>query len=567
MVTLPLQGGLWQQINKSQKTMNIEIKKRRLSKRLPELLDKELINSVQSDTLNMMIESSDPENFTVAESLVKSLIRTKLSYGLNVGQTQAFESMIDFLEYPEHHAVVLKGYAGTGKTYLVKKVLEYIIATTYNEKVAITAPTNKAVSVLYKGALENEKSQLFEDIYKSDVRITYSTIHKLLGLKEMISDNGIQSFVVEKANMSDLSNYSYLVVDEISMLDDKLCKDILGFMPNSGSQLKIIFMGDPAQIPPINKTDSIPFSSSKTHLYNFKHIELTEIMRQKGDHPIIDASFKIRNNLKRPQPLPVLATNLNSNDNGIVYLNSKTDKHKIKDLLKQYFVSADYRKSKDYFKVIAWRNKTIDYINNIARELMYGEEHHKSRFIVGESLIVVKPIFEKKDIESKYFSVVLTTSEELQVQKITLLDYTFREGPYKLKVKIYNLKVTSFDPEDPANPFVNTIKVIHEDDMAQYEALVEKTAAYAKRTKQGKDWVTYFNILKWSANVGYNYAITAHKSQGSTYENVLILEEDIDQNKNVVERNRIKYTVYSRASNKLFVLRDNFPELVYNDKD
>lgn len=45
--------------------------------------------------------------------------------------------------------------------------------------------------------------------------------------------------------------------------------------------------------------------------------------------------------------------------------------------------------------------------------------------------------------------------------------------------------------------------------------------------------------------------------QGSTYKNVLILEDDINCNKKTVERNRIKYTVYTRASDKLFILRKN----------
>ena len=71
-------------------------------------------------------------------------------------------------------------------------------------------------------------------------------------------------------------------------------------------------------------------------------------------------------------------------------------------------------------------------------------------------------------------------------------------------------------------------------------------------------WVTYFNILKWNAEVGYNYAITAHKSQGSTYTHVILIEEDMEGNKRTVERNRIKYTAYSRPTNKLFILRKNY---------
>jgi ATP-dependent exoDNAse (exonuclease V) alpha subunit len=68
-------------------------------------------------------------------------------------------------------------------------------------------------------------------------------------------------------------------------------------------------------------------------------------------------------------------------------------------------------------------------------------------------------------------------------------------------------------------------------------------------------WKDFYEAKKWSANLGYNYAITAHKAQGSSYENVLILENDLNLNSNIVERNRIKYTSYTRASNKLFIYR------------
>ena len=55
--------------------------------------------------------------------------------------------------------------------------------------------------------------------------------------------------------------------------------------------------------------------------------------------------------------------------------------------------------------------------------------------------------------------------------------------------------------------------------------------------------------------MNYAYAITAHKSQGSTYNTTFVLEDDIDVNSDIVERNRIKYTAYTRSSKKLYVLK------------
>ena len=70
-----------------------------------------------------------------------------------------------------------------------------------------------------------------------------------------------------------------------------------------------------------------------------------------------------------------------------------------------------------------------------------------------------------------------------------------------------------------------------------------------------KSWIQYYNFLRRYADVSFAYAITAHKSQGSTYNTTFVLEDDINMNLDVVERNRIKYTAYTRASKKVYVLR------------
>jgi len=56
------------------------------------------------------------------------------------------------------------------------------------------------------------------------------------------------------------------------------------------------------------------------------------------------------------------------------------------------------------------------------------------------------------------------------------------------------------------------------------------------------------------AKVKYNYAITAHKSQGSTYQHVFLIEDDIDKNPRYIEKNRIKYTAVTRPAESLKIL-------------
>lgn len=520
--------------------------------RADEMLKKNIINKKEHKSLSMMLSSPDKENFTIVKGIMVNFIRDKLAIGLNEGQTAAYKSILEFLEDPVEDAIVLKGYAGTGKTFLVKRIIQYIGLTDDKCMIACGAPTNKAVKVLFYSVGDAMDGYIFEDLFNASSKLTYSTIHKLLGMKEKITDNGEQIFLPDALNKSELSKYNYLIVDEVSMLDDKLCRDILKY----SEHIKIIFMGDPAQIPPVNRTDSIPFKDS--HSYNFKLVELTEIMRQKGDNPIVKASFEIRSNLLMKQPIPKVVTDLNAEGKGIIHLDPEADRMLIRDILNKRFKCDEFEENSDYMKVIAWKNSTVEYVNNIVREMRYG--NNPDRYIVGEKLVARKPIFERVEGEKKgwhdYWRVLFTTSEELEVTDIDIDSAYINEMGYTLYVKVYNLEVSCYSPTEDRY-YTSVISVVHEDSQQAYDNLLEKAKQNAIKSKQAINWVAYFNLQKWSADVIYGYAITAHKSQGSTYKYVMILENDVDANRKTLERNRIKYTGYSRATDVVYVVRKN----------
>jgi hypothetical protein len=271
-------------------------------------------------------------------------------------------------------------------------------------------------------------------------------------------------------------------------------------------------------------------------------------MRQKSDNPIIEASFVLRNNLTLVQPIPVINTKLNNNGCGIIHLDSGKDRDKVKPLLNEYFNCPAFEQNANYAKVIAWRNKTVDYMNSIIRELLYGQDIPP--YVVGEKLICNKPIFEGSGI-------ILNNSEELKVLSVVAKERTFYEKSYSLKAGVYIIQVEVFDPID-REMVKKTITIIDKQSMPEYEDLLLKVKQRAIAANLKDIWISYYNIEKWSADVKYNYAITAHKSQGSSYTNVFLLEEDMDHNKKTVERNRIKYTSYSRPTDKLFILRHNY---------
>jgi len=524
------------------------------SKRIDELVDKDMLKPEQQEGMKKMIASPDEENMEVVKEIVKIKLEDRLVIGLNEDQTNAFYSILTFLKEGGADAFVLRGYAGTGKTFLVKRIIEYITASYSRRKIAITAPTNKAVRVLQADAPFRENADdepIFENLFDAEKRLKYSTVHKLLGLKEQISNSGVQSFTAGYKEESELKKFKYLIVDEVSMLDDTLCRELLKYKED----VKIIFMGDPAQIPPVNRVDCIPFK--KQTEFNFAEAELFEIMRQTGEHPVVDASFLIRNNLTVIHPIPTLKTDL-KDGKGIIFIDGKTERAKIRPILSEYFDCDEFRKDADYAKVIAWRNKTVAYLNSIIRELLFGKA--VDSYMLGEKLIANGPIFEEQKGNKRWgakWVVGINTSEEMEIVDIQILNKKFSEGSYQLYAKVYQCKVKIFDAIE--GKFVTDyIKIIHESSKKDYQTLLLQAKGLAVNARDKSAWVSYYNMLKWSADVAYNYAITCHKAQGSTYDNVILMEEDIDLNPTTLERNRIKYTAYSRPKNKLFILRKNY---------
>jgi hypothetical protein len=126
--------------------------------------------------------------------------------------------------------------------------------------------------------------------------------------------------------------------------------------------------------------------------------------------------------------------------------------------------------------------------------------------------------------------------------------------PFPITLKHYETVVSYLDDEDETIR-VN-IQILHEDSEEDFKKLANmlKSRAIEKKGKD-KSWLVYYNFLRKYADVNYAYCTSAHKSQGSTYNTTFVLEDDIDMNWDIVERNRIKYTSYTRSSRKLYVLK------------
>jgi len=464
---------------------------------------------------------------------------------LNVDQRKAFDKLCNFLMSPDDSVYVIKGWAGTGKTYCVSLFVKYVLEIVYPTKnwykIAVTGPTNKSVRVIKKtSGIRNP-------------RVTFQTTHKLLGLKEKITVDGKQEFTNDGDFKPSINSTKLLIIDEVSMLNDDLFEKILEYR----GKTKIICMGDPAQIPPVGRPDCIPFREELAESYKIKTVELRTIMRQKEGNAIIDSSVAIRSNIGSPHPQVEPITNLNEKGEGIEFLNlnSPETRRNFSERLKEYFKTDRFAKDSEYAKIIAWRNKTVDTMNGIIRNVIYGEEARTSKILLGEKLIANNPV-----IQEGY--VVLNTNEEFTVTAFDVKTDNLRfmisknpdDEPVDLTIKYYDTDVVYISDND--EEIKVGIEILHEDSEAEFNkfANVLRLRAIEKRGAD-KSWLHYYNFLRRYADVNFAYAITAHKSQGSTYNTTFVLEDDINMNLDVVERNRIKYTAYTRASKKVYVLR------------
>lgn len=159
----------------------------------------------------------------------------------------------------------LKGYAGTGKTSLMKFLLECDDFRT-NKQIGVIAFTHKAASVLRKKGIPDAK-----------------TIHSLAYKAEELP-NG--DFIFNRRSKDEIrSLYSLLIVDEASMVSKAMREDLLSF------EVPILFVGDEAQLPPIGND---PEDKKGTFMAEAESA-LVEVHRQAKDSPIIRMSMDIRN--------------------------------------------------------------------------------------------------------------------------------------------------------------------------------------------------------------------------------------------------------------------------------
>lgn len=514
---------------------------------------------------------------------------------LTLHQEKVFNSLVDFIKSPKDKEILLIGHAGTGKTTLVTKFINMVVEKKLCSKIVIAAPTHKAVNIA--------KSKLFASNPNSKLsaNINIMTVHRLLNYQNFIDTNGEVYYAKSKAD-TNWTIYDLVVVDECSMLSNQIILDIDNEInKKSNSKIKVIYVGDSAQLPPVNQSESIIFNKK------IKKLELNKIVRTESNN-IMELSNGHRKWIA------------SSNDKDMPSLCDYTDdkiilhsEEKVVDWLNKFvnLIKSNNLADSDNNIILTWTNKKCDKYNSYVREKLFNKKNLE-KYEVGEILIFndfhrITKIVESESKENEEI-ISFYTSEQIKL-------HTIKQGVLNFE-KMKNLKNTEI-PENISNLFVNcissvnklltktTLKVyylqvqklselktnssllydivtIHSDSEQTYSKLKDffevtmcelKNSCYKIIEKLTVDIMIkaeYLNVVdkkinriwkEWSANVidrfaqlNYGYAITVHKSQGSTFKNVFIDIMDVFSNCNQTERVKCLYTAITRSSHSLELL-------------
>lgn len=435
---------------------------------------------------------------------------------LNAEQQQAIASMKEFINSGEKF-FLLQGYAGTGKTTTIQSLIKDLRRSNRRLWVAFTAPTNKAVKVLRCMAAEWHLHN-----------IDFMTVHQILGLK--LKHDGMGGEKLSADGRAFISSYELVVVDEASMISQQLWSLLTGSIEKY-PKVKIIFMGDPAQLPPVNEEISQVFDIPNQAV-------LAQVMRQGNGNPVGNLVNEIRERIDNQKMRLRLLSHYPDKSQGVWVLPTDT----WMGCLIRGFQSEESQANPDHIRALAWTNKKVSWLNTEIRKGIYGPD--AAPFMVGERLIAKSSVFNGEEI-------IMPTSTECLVTDATL---TYLNG-----YRCWELEVTDDVGEE------HRIYVIHDESRSLYEHDLQNINGLAREAveeysllmedlpKKSATWDDYFELKCLFAPMDYAYALTVHKSQGSTFENVMVDSPDIMRNPKDRERHQCLYVACSRAAKRLLI--------------
>jgi hypothetical protein len=455
-----------------------------------------------------------------------TLKKTFSEYTLTSGQSSLLDELEKFLSN-NSTCFLLKGYAGTGKTFMMKGLTDFLTEKKRSFKIA--APTGRAAKVI------SQKTK-----YKACT--IHRTIYSSKELKEfkIKNEDGTETFkfYFETKINNDPNNTIY-IIDEASMISNVysegeffrfgsgfLLKDLIQYInfDNNEHNKKIIFIGDNAQLPPVNMNFSPAldgkYLQENCSLFS-KEFELTEVVRQKADSGILHNATKIRKSLK---------------ENIFNKLDIETDfkdinKTKYEDLLPKYLEACNNTIDEETI-IVAHSNSAVKGYNDFVRSHFFPNQktitvsdkvillsnnynYPQMELLNGDIgfIVEVSPSTENRTIPLKRknsINVVEEINVPLTFRNVTIkfTDENFKKHDIECKV-IENLLYSHH--RDLTS---DEIKALYIDFKIRNKNLRNGTQPFKDALRSDR----YFNALR----IKFGYAITCHKAQGGEWANTFL---------------------------------------------
>ena len=429
-------------------------------------------------------------------------------------QAEAVDAIIGWFQDSDPKFYVLKGYAGTGKTYLMTYLArtglmregaydrrDHPLGERYIKpsRICFTAPTNKAVKVLrsyLNGAGLQECATL--------------TIYSLLRLS--LQPNGEVKELRMPDTPVDITDFDLIVVDEASMVNRFLMDAIEKAFEESG--VPFLFMGDPAQLPPVGETS--------TPVWKFENAsELTQVMRY--GNSMLDLATAIRRVVDHPFP------SIKINTDPPVYKTGRADwfNHALQNL--ELFKAGEA-------KIIAWRNVVVDQHNTFIRRHIFGAaEARANRWLPEDKIVATAHL---KDLDDETF---MRTDEEA-----TILQTALGFHPKFPDYEIWNILAL-----DEIERKV-TIRALTPEGQFALSNRLNELSVEAKNGKKHL-WRQFWQLKEAFNEIRHSYAITSHRSQGSSYRKTFVDLSDIMLNRNRQEAFRSLYVSCTRQREEIYI--------------
>ena len=474
-----------------------------------ESADYDLVNNIEEEKRHS--GKAVPQDFTFNDGTT-----IKAPFHPNVQQIDALNAMSDFMKSNET-TMTLSGYAGTGKTSLMEMIAKK--GRKQGKPVVFCASTNKAATVL--------NDRVSKAGFKAE------TLNKVFGISVEIDPNS-KTYnarnLVNHIKDTDFLPGSTVIIDEASMIGEenyKILNDIA-----EQNRLKIIYVGDSAQLAPVGE-DKV---SKVFRNGDGKVVTLTQVERT-DDNAVLREATDLRNGKSLSGE-----TSFNSKGEGVAYI-SPQHQEAVDEVIEHYV--RGLKKDPNYFRILAFTNKAVSDYNNKVRTLLgydtpvprvgepmtgyanWGYEWRSKsyRFINSEAYKVIgveKPVKVQTVLDN---GTVIT----MEAVPVTLVDSLGNRDTFNfmdIKNNPQNRQAATMLANEKKRLWEKVRRVGGKQAKAAVLQKINSIDSFLFVNDNIEDG--NHNLLQ-SKTIDFGYAMTVHKSQGSTFTNVLMDDVDISR--------------------------------------